>query len=878
MRARLTRSLPFALAALFLHGCGQSSTKTISLPIEEPPAPENPRLAEGVETLPGFQAEVLYAVPGPEEGSWVSLCNGPDGTLFASAQSGSVFLITPPPVGDFETPTTIERLPLDIGNAQGLCWAFDSLYVMVSGSGLHRVTDSDADGELDQGELILPLNGSGEHGPHAVVEHPDGASLLIVAGNHTGLPPLTASRPPRVWGEDQLLPREWDANGHATGVLAPGGYICRISPDAGEVELISHGYRNAYDLGVSPAGEIFTFDSDMEWDMGMPWYRPTRLVHAVSGSDFGWRSGSGKWEASYPDSLPPVADIGPGSPTGVVFGTGAAFPAEFQRALFMNDWTFGTMYAATLSPDGASYTAEVQEFLSGRPLPLTDLVIGNDGAMYFLTGGRGTQSNLYRVFYYGVRETGPAEPSPPSTEATRARLAMEGLHRSDTPSDAMSSVWESLGGEDRFVRAAARVALEHQPVDRWRSRAFEETDPDRLIGAAIAIARQYGSGQRGGETEAEAATLADVLAALHRLDLNTLSASQRLDFYRSLSLAFIRLGPPTESQIATWTSRLAPRFPSSETTENPELGRLLVFLNAPGVIGRCVELMEQSQPSPTPDWAGLIERNDSYGGTIRRSLENPSPAEGLHYAFIVRTMTTGWTDDLRTRYVTWLAKARSASGGASYNGFLDRMMSQSLAGCDPVLRQRLENHAKVIAARLEEKQAVVEPVGPWREWTVQTASQTLENSLSGRNFANGAGLYQFAGCVSCHQFDGRGGAQGPDLSSVGSKFSVTDLLTAIIDPDHDVTDQYAWVTVTLNDGEQRHGRFTGEADGIVTLSTNAYDPATSQAIERSQVRSIEPRAESPMPAGLVNAMNQAELRDLVAYLLSAGDPEHEVFD
>src|SRR5699024_11868064 len=72
--------------------------------------------------------------------------------------------------------------------------------------------------------------------------------------------------------------------------------------DASEWELVSMGYRNTYDAAVSPEGELFTYDNDMEWDMGLPWYRPTRILHAVSGSDYGWRSGRGKWKAYYEDS------------------------------------------------------------------------------------------------------------------------------------------------------------------------------------------------------------------------------------------------------------------------------------------------------------------------------------------------------------------------------------------------------------------------------------------------------------------------------------------------------------------------------------------------------------------------------------------------
>ena len=53
------------------------------------------------------------------------------------------------------------------------------------------------------------------------------------------------------------------------------------------------------------AGELFTYDADMEYDFNTPWYRPTRVCHVVSGAEFGWRNGAGKWPSFYPDSLPP---------------------------------------------------------------------------------------------------------------------------------------------------------------------------------------------------------------------------------------------------------------------------------------------------------------------------------------------------------------------------------------------------------------------------------------------------------------------------------------------------------------------------------------------------------------------------------------------
>ena len=143
------------------------------------------------------------------------------------------------------------------------------------------------------------------------------------------------------------------------GVLAPGGVIYRVSPDGRDWEMMAHGFRNTYDAAFNAAGELFTYDADMEWDLGTPWYRPTRICHVTSGAEFGWRNGAGKWPVHTPDSLPAALDIGPGSPTGITFGHGTKFPARYRDALFAADWTFGRIYAVHLRPDGSSVVAAV---------------------------------------------------------------------------------------------------------------------------------------------------------------------------------------------------------------------------------------------------------------------------------------------------------------------------------------------------------------------------------------------------------------------------------------------------------------------------------------------------------------------------------------
>src|SRR3546814_10734931 len=99
---------------------------------------------------------------------------------------------------------------------------------------------------------------------------------------------------------------------------------------------------------------MFTYDSDMAWDFGLPWYRPTRICHVTSGSEFGWRTGNGKLDPALPDNLPPVVNIGPGSPTSVLHARNAKFPEKYRKALYAFDWSFGIIYNIFLEPDGAS--------------------------------------------------------------------------------------------------------------------------------------------------------------------------------------------------------------------------------------------------------------------------------------------------------------------------------------------------------------------------------------------------------------------------------------------------------------------------------------------------------------------------------------------
>lgn len=443
----------------------------------------------------GFKVERVYEVPRDQEGSWVSMAVDDKGRLIVSSQYGGIFRVSLP-FDNAEGSVNVEPIDLPIGQAQGLLYAFDALYVVVNGdanegSGLYRLTDSDGDDSFDRLELLKRFGERvGEHGPHAVLLSPDRKSLYVVSGNLTPMPEgYEVSRVPEAWGEDLLLPRV-RGRGFMSDALAPRGWIAKTDPDGKRWEIVATGLRNAYDAAFDLRGELFTYDADMERDFNTPWYRPTRVCHVVSGAEFGWRNDSGKWPSYYPDSVPPIVEIGPGSPTGVTFGYGAAFPERYQKALFVCDWSYGKLYAVHLTPRGARYQASLEEFITGQPLALTDIVVNpRDRAMYFLVGGRKVQSVLYRLTYMG-EEAIPTERLVQGNSEPDFRLlkSLESYH-GKVDSDAVDFAWPHLSHPDRTIRYAARTAIEHQPVESWQDRVFSVKDPVAAIEAAVALAR-----------------------------------------------------------------------------------------------------------------------------------------------------------------------------------------------------------------------------------------------------------------------------------------------------------------------------------------------------------------------------------------------------
>lgn len=319
--------------------------------------------------------------------------------------------------------------------------------------GLIWYRDKNGDDRADgPPELFLKVKTGAEHHAHAIRKGPDGYWYLI-AGNHAGVTAKYASM-------------------STSPIKQPeAGTLMRLKPDLTGGEIIAHGYRNAYDFAFNAQGDLFTFDSDGERDVSLPWYRPTRVFHMLPASHAGWFSRSWKRPAKFLDMPPVVGSFGRGSPTGVACYRHRQFPLKYHNAVFVLDWTFGRVLALPLERSGSTWKSKAVSFMTGVGefgFAPTDVAVGANGSLFVSVGGRGTRGGVYRVRYVGSEK-------PPEVPDRPARIDLD-VWRCLTAPQPLAS-WSRARWQPLAKRAGAaefrKAAIDEELPIGLRLRAIE---------------------------------------------------------------------------------------------------------------------------------------------------------------------------------------------------------------------------------------------------------------------------------------------------------------------------------------------------------------------------------------------------------------------
>lgn len=118
-------------------------------------------------------------------------------------------------------------------------------------------------------------------------------------------------------------------------------------------------------------------------------------------------------------------------------------------------------------------------------------------------------------------------------------------------------------------------------------------------------------------------------------------------------------------------------------------------------------------------------------------------------------------------------------------------------------------------------------------------------------------------CAGCHRIGQTGKAVGPDLSSIGSNRTATDLLESIIFPSASIVRDYGTHQVLTSDGRALQGMVVSESKSSLILQQASGEQSQ---IDLEDIETIQPSSVSIMPAGLDGVLKESELLDVVCYL------------
>lgn len=117
-------------------------------------------------------------------------------------------------------------------------------------------------------------------------------------------------------------------------------------------------------------------------------------------------------------------------------------------------------------------------------------------------------------------------------------------------------------------------------------------------------------------------------------------------------------------------------------------------------------------------------------------------------------------------------------------------------------------------------------------------------------------------CSVCHSLEGVGVNFGPDLHSVSHQTKIN-LLTMILDPNHDITAGFEGYTIETTQGETFVGIIEIENAQNLALKSQG---GVVHTILRNNIRSMAPMPVSLMPEGLETSVSKEEMADLIEYI------------
>jgi len=684
------------------------------------------------------------------------------------------------------------------------------------------VRDTDGDGRADEQRELVHLESDDDY-PHnglgGIARLADGSLLLCLGENHGFAYEITGSDGSKLSGHGGL-----DGVIHATA-------------NGGQLEWLAHGVWNPFSICVDPRGRMFAVDNDPD---ACP---PCRLLHIVPGGDYGYLFQYGRagthplqaWNGELPGTLPMVCGVGE-APTAIV---------AYASSLWVSSWGDHRVERYSLAPRGASFGAEREIVVQGnadfRP---TGMAVAPDGSIYF---GDWVLRD-YEVHGHG--------------RVWRLTLTNEDLQQVDTASlkeekAATNDEYDPItdtASPDPFVRTEAAWELSRgQKV--WSTEHVRDNPLARV--AFLQSARLRGTSNPQG---------------ICRLGLNDPSPDVRLYAVRWIADERILA---LRDDVAKLLEGLlpSPRYYLAVLGAVDWLDHDPALRNAG--INDALLVRELQNPNRSPAVHALalqlISPDDKYLTTGRLAGYLADEYEPLRLE-AVRTLAQQ-TNPLRFALLESTARdpaqsdvvrAEALVGLAAALDRAQEVLEGFTEDKNPALRREAERLLRLAQLRPvpAESKPPADDLAAWN----QLLAEPGDAEAGRRLFFSPVGPR----CSVCHEYDGRGGRVGPDLTQISRSSSRERIVASILQPSQDIAPHFQpWVLVT-KDGQPHSGlRLAKAGDDGIELYVDAEGhefSLPSDTIEARRASSI-----SIMPDGLENTLSIADLHDLISFLAAPND-------
>lgn len=803
----------------------------------------------------------------------------------------------------------VDVIPPPKEGPMGLLWEGETLYVVTDG-GLWRYTGVDGlKTATAKPELVLKLTTGGEHAAHAVKRLPDG-KLYVLCGNNTGISAKTVTDP-------------------TSPIKTPvAGCLLRVSDDGKEVAVIADGFRNAYDFDFDATGYKYTFDSDNERCVGLPWYEPTRLYQIHPGANHGWLNPqhASKWRKPpyFPDVVRPFATLGRGSPTGVACCE-HTFPREYRGGVFLADWTFGTVWFVPRSGKPEPFLTVTGD--SGFA-PTGLAIHPKTGDLHISIGGRGTRGAVYRVKHLKDQPVVAGNAiRPPLTKAPAVILVPERIRAAElseakTPAEQLRVLrgWHLHFGDlcdPKLIGTAFEGYSLRKAVDANTARelgkavrhAFPTADGNvtRELSRTLA-ALQDSSDEAAEKVLAHLLSQPDPVEKVHDLivlarldgelsDANWVKVADALVMldgqYEAAKVGRDTNWPPVMTDVVAALLKKRPPL-ANEIAARPQFGRpdhgWLATVPGMDPAKVATAFVARSKAGGKYEWNS---------GTVKL-LAGLSPDEAKPVLDAI--WTAGGLEDSvlpllarkpdaadRTKFVRGLSSLQAGVVTASAGALSNLPAPTDTAELLPLVKalRRFADakadatvRAAVLKRLTDTTSKTFADTAGWEKWLTDTHPD-LAKGLSSPGYdaakwkarlaevnwdAGNAerGAKLFAS-ANCAACHVGGRATGPSLVGAARRFSRDDLFVAILDPNRDVSPRYRTTRITTDEDKVYEGMIVYDAPDGVLLQTSAD---VTVRIAGKSVTSRRPGQNSLMPAGLLDAFKPEDIADLNAYLKS----------